>query len=150
MIERVVRNDEVVGLIPIRSTMLRLSVAKAKHALRSSKSVARAGPTTDEATHGAASGEYALRSTLGDVSGVAPAKPEARLIRLRIRLRMARPCWKTCSAKGVGAAFLGVFERYDAAACACNWLHYPAFAGAGGDVAMPAQHAAGALAPDLL
>ena len=35
LIERVVRNDEVVGLIPIRSTILRRSVAKAKDALRS-------------------------------------------------------------------------------------------------------------------
>jgi hypothetical protein len=35
LIERVVRNDEVVGLIPIRSTMLRPSAANAKRALRS-------------------------------------------------------------------------------------------------------------------
>ena len=33
LIERVVRNDEVVGLIPICSTILRLSEAKAKDAL---------------------------------------------------------------------------------------------------------------------
>lgn len=38
----------------VTPTMLRRSAAKAKHALRSPQGEARAGPTTDEATHGTA------------------------------------------------------------------------------------------------